>query len=359
MFKKMIALVLIFAMLVPFSSAAAADEPSATPTVEEILSEYSDSTRSDLTAEIITDTTELVVFDAEREQQINELFALRGRLEINFEENEAAIRDIDNQLRQLGVEEISHSELLSKMGYDVLPTANIQPAHDISWTSRCTIAVYRGQQYELQIFEGVPTSGNSILRIDHSPINIEATGIIAGSTKVVALLGVSAISSVPVVGNILSPGITFLQLASDCYSAIHDSLQSTTVIDNVSGTALVSQIVHMKLVFVKGAGSSDSYQILGYMGNFDTYIISTLTAVDIWNGTELMTYHEVSLGIEDTVHSAHYDDYTIALQNYYEYRNEGNDQFWYDYKLTHIDIEVFGEENRYAVPWAMGIVTFD
>lgn len=40
MFKKIIALTLIFAMLVPFSSAAAADATSAPPTVEEILSEY-------------------------------------------------------------------------------------------------------------------------------------------------------------------------------------------------------------------------------------------------------------------------------------------------------------------------------
>ena len=40
MFKKAITFLLIFAMLVPFTAAAAADEPSATPTVEEILSEY-------------------------------------------------------------------------------------------------------------------------------------------------------------------------------------------------------------------------------------------------------------------------------------------------------------------------------
>ena len=38
--RKMIALFLIFAMLVPLSSAVAADEMSATPTVEEILNEY-------------------------------------------------------------------------------------------------------------------------------------------------------------------------------------------------------------------------------------------------------------------------------------------------------------------------------
>ena len=40
MFRKMIALLLIFAMLVPFSSAAAADEPSESRSMEEILDEY-------------------------------------------------------------------------------------------------------------------------------------------------------------------------------------------------------------------------------------------------------------------------------------------------------------------------------
>lgn len=40
MLKKIISLVIIFAMLIPFSSAVAADKPSAQPTVEEILNGY-------------------------------------------------------------------------------------------------------------------------------------------------------------------------------------------------------------------------------------------------------------------------------------------------------------------------------
>ena len=40
MIKRMIALFLVIAMLVPLSSAVAADATSAPPTVEEILSEY-------------------------------------------------------------------------------------------------------------------------------------------------------------------------------------------------------------------------------------------------------------------------------------------------------------------------------
>ncbi len=40
MTKKIISLMLIFAMLVPISSAVAADNPTAQPTVEEILNGY-------------------------------------------------------------------------------------------------------------------------------------------------------------------------------------------------------------------------------------------------------------------------------------------------------------------------------
>lgn len=51
MFKKMIALLVIFAMLVPLSSAVAADEPTAQPTIEEILNGYHEKAFAAQTAE--------------------------------------------------------------------------------------------------------------------------------------------------------------------------------------------------------------------------------------------------------------------------------------------------------------------
>ncbi len=51
MFRKMIVLFLIIAMLVPLSSAVAADEMSAPPTVEEILNEYHRKAFEDRTQE--------------------------------------------------------------------------------------------------------------------------------------------------------------------------------------------------------------------------------------------------------------------------------------------------------------------
>lgn len=51
MFKKMIALLVIFAMLVPLSSAVAADEPTSQPTIEEILNGYHEKAFAAQTAE--------------------------------------------------------------------------------------------------------------------------------------------------------------------------------------------------------------------------------------------------------------------------------------------------------------------
>lgn len=51
MFQKMIALLVIFAMLVPLSSAVAADEPTSQPTIEEILDGYHEKAFAAQTAE--------------------------------------------------------------------------------------------------------------------------------------------------------------------------------------------------------------------------------------------------------------------------------------------------------------------
>lgn len=51
MFQKMIALLVIFAMLVPLSSAVAADEPTSQPTIEEILNGYHEKAFAAQTAE--------------------------------------------------------------------------------------------------------------------------------------------------------------------------------------------------------------------------------------------------------------------------------------------------------------------
>lgn len=123
--RKLMVFTLVFAMLASLSPAVAADKMPALSAVEENTSEYPHDAMSIQTADISADSTDLIMFNPEREHQINELFAQRSKLEVDFEENADAIQKIDEQLAQLGVEEISHGELLSKMGCDALPAANV------------------------------------------------------------------------------------------------------------------------------------------------------------------------------------------------------------------------------------------
>ena len=356
--RKLIAFALIFAMLASLSPAVAADEMSATPTVEEILNEYSSGTQSDLAAEMITDTAELVILDTEREQQINELFALRGKLAINFEENEAAIRDIDALLRQLGVEEISSGELLSKMGGDVLPAANVDTSDpNTLWTSRRSVVTYRGQQYEIQIIDGVPKNGDSGYRIRNLEVQYDGLRITAGVTSILHILGITALGASGVAE--FAGAVTLMDVAASVTGTLADNLQPTTVIDAVAGTGFVSFSTHMRAVFVKGYGSSDDYQKLGYVGNFVTYNVSTLLETDSEMGEHGSTaVHEGNLNIESTVQSAYFDDYSIALQNYYNYRNNVNTEYVCDYMVTHVRFRILGKEKSWEVPYGLPMITF-
>lgn len=144
-------------------------------------------------AGIAEDEMDVIVHDQEKNEEINELFALRSQMELDYEANEARINQIDDQLELLGVENISYGEVLDKLGYDAMPLVDFESTATTKWTSRRVVVTYNGKQFELQILEGVPVSGSSPLRKNYSNVQYEAKGIIAGVTAVIKLLGVNAL----------------------------------------------------------------------------------------------------------------------------------------------------------------------
>ena len=127
--RKLVAFVLVFALLASLSPAVAADEMSATPMVEEILSEHHGTTAEAQDTESVTNEAEMdeevIVHDLARNQRIDELFYLRGQLEANFEENWEEILRIDQELQELGVENITYEELLLKAGDIAHPMVDV------------------------------------------------------------------------------------------------------------------------------------------------------------------------------------------------------------------------------------------
>lgn len=356
--RKLMVFTLVFAMLASLSPAVAADKMPALSAVEENTSEYPHDAMSIQTADISADSTDLIMFNPEREHQINELFAHRSKLEVDFEENVDAIQKIDEQLAQLGVEEISHGELLSKMGYDALPAANVDTSEvNTLWTSRRNVVIFRGQQYEIQIIEGVPKNGESSLRMNYGELGYENPRITAGVTEIIQHLGIAALGGVPVLE--FTGAVTIMDVVSEITGSAVDNLQPTTVFRFVDKTGLASFSSHMKVIFVKGYGSSDSYQVLGYVGNFVTYNVGTLFVTD-----SEMTEHgstgeiEADLDFERTAYSEHFYDYSIAVQNYYNYRNNVNAEYICEYTINYIAISIVGEEKNFAVPHGIPYVSF-
>lgn len=261
-----------------------------------------------------------------------------------------AIDQIDCQLAQLGVETISYAEVLSKSGADALPCVEFSPREseeNSQWTSRRQVVNYAGALYELQIIEGVPLNKNSKLRKTYTSISYEANGIIAGVTEVIKVIAPSGLANV----SEFSAGVTILDMLASIGEAVYDSIQTSTVIDNVTGTAELTFSSHLKYIYVKGYGSSDSYQKLGYLGNYFYCAIALPTVLDgpIGEHGSLPEY-DLDLSNSFEAYAAYFNDYTMAVKNYRHYQNNDLDSFQANYLIDFVELDILGTENLYYIP---------
>lgn len=306
--------------------------------------------------EITQEDIGVIIHDQEKNETIDQLFLLRNELELNYELNKVQIDAIDQQLQSLGVETISHAEAASKLGIDALPTINFTSTDSTRWTSRRLVTTFRGQHYELQILEAVPISASSPLRVDYQNVCYEAEGITAGVTKVLTTVAVSALTAGSVIGEPLSTGITLLSLLGDSYETIMDSISTSTVIDRVTGSATISFTVHMKYILVKPYQAPDSgNQLRSYVGNSVSYLITTLSIIDVLENNQIVPYHDVSASVRDTAYCPYFDDYSIATLNYYDYYYNHLNDFKYFYAIRSIDFNIFGNTESYSVPYELPI----
>lgn len=297
----------------------------------------------------ISENSDLVVIhDKEKNERIDALFAYRAELEIDYDENMEQINKIDLELAKLGVENISGAELLNKLGVDALPAVNVTFTSSTSWTSRRIIVSFRSTQYELQIIEGMPIDGegeNSPLECTSVGVTYEAAGAAAGAIEAVKVLGAVALGEAPVVGDAL----TVMMTAYDLLKVGWDSIKTSTVIDDITGSITVTMTTHMKYIFVKSYGSSDDYQILCYIGNYVNYLYTSVIPYDIPNDGE-GSIHITYTSDKDVIHSAYYNDYSVATNNYYNARNNPTTEMIFMYNVTYLRLWLRGQKIRFSVP---------
>ena len=187
--------------------------------------------------------------------------------------------------------------------------------------------------------------------------NGEASGIVAGITEVIEIVSVTAMGFVPVLSG-LSNGFTVLSMIADGYEAIHNSLQTTTVIENISGTAYLALSSNVKFIYVKGYGSSDSYQVLGYLGNYLYFAVATVSTLDGAVGEHgSLPVISVDLSNSGEVYSAYFNDYTKSVQNYTYYRNNNLSGYVPECLMQYLTLDLFNTVDAYAIPLSSPHIT--
>ena len=89
-------------------------------------------------------------------QIIDELYYQRGILAQDYSRNLDLIEAVDSQLAALGVENISHSDIMFKLDAEVSPRMSLpSPEEGITWDSYRTIVPHNGKMYEIQVITGV------------------------------------------------------------------------------------------------------------------------------------------------------------------------------------------------------------
>lgn len=339
-------MILVFAMLPSLSPAVAADATTVCLICEENASNHQMEAVI-YTTDISAESTKLYIHDAEKNKRIDDLFALRCELEVNYPENEDMILQIDRQLAELGVEYITQNELYYALGYDVLPAADIVNTDTYAqWTSRRLVSTYRGQHYELQIIEGIPLDENSYLRRTDASPDYRDSQIIAGITEIIVTGGVVALGSTPDPGWNLA--VTLLDTTLSIGGVVIDMLHPDTIIEGITGNSTVSLATHMKVVLVKPYGTSDSQQKWLYTGNYITYTVTSTLPVNSEVDEHGSHADHMTSYFQHTLQSAYFDDYSIALQNYTS--EQAGVEYTIDHSLIYLELKIFNKNKRFEIP---------
>lgn len=254
---------------------------------------------------------------------VDELFRLRAQLLMDPNTSQEQFDSIDAQLFALGVEPISAYEVAQKFGNTASPLYDPISTDDTLWTSQRLTNVYNGKQYEIQIITGQMRNSNATNSplYDTDPgIKKSTHGKQMGAINVLQVIAedvvTSSISSIPVVGPILTAPLTAYELLH----AYNSGYSPTTVIDNADYTFLTVAVSTMRFAFVKYSGAVDAgNQILGYCGTQVNYHVSvTFPYVD-----ENLLPLSDTVAYSDTATSYGFDIYAaraIASQNFWNYK---------------------------------------
>ena len=298
-----------------------------------------------------------IIITSEASKRIEELHDERRELVDEWDKNEARIKEIDNEIIELGAEELSSNEvyeLLYMAGVDeeslrlnntgISPCVDLNPSNTIKWTSTREYYNCRGKLYELQIVRGVPNDGGTTSELVTSDANIQrgATNFQAIAKNVMKVTATGIVSSTPKIGTAISIATTVYSLLKEVISG----LSTTTTISDAKAVYHIKLISECLYVFVKYAGSLDAgNQVLAYAGNSVKFNCNASLDVNLTSTLVVKTFDDV---ISSQYYTSGYKE--IAATNFWNYKENGSD-FNCRYELTRIYVDMLGTVSSYRVPF--------
>ena len=288
---------------------------------------------------------------------IDELYAERNQLAVDFDKNAAKIAEIDKKLEKLGVEEISYNNLMQKLSWNQLSTYsnignadinwNVSSTSTVKWTSTRQDVRYNNKEYQLQIIRGVPKNSSSELADSNLAYSTSDSGFKSGAKNVLEVVVSEALGDLPSIGGAISTAKSFY----DAFKGAIAGMTSTTNVGSVKCSYTTSLAVEELYVFVKYKGQEDlGHQLPCYVGNSVSYD----TVISVPNGVTVNGEYKAKVNSKEysgTIKAPFYDNYVSkASRNFWDYM-EGKAMHEI-YKLSYFQQKMIADNKRIKVPTA-------
>lgn len=296
-----------------------------------------------------TMSEEEIIDGINNECSIDLLYEKRGKYMTCYENNYKIVEAIDNRLEQLGVEEITYREAISKINCSNLNGSRValNPSSTVKWTSTRQTTVYRGKTYELQIIRGVPSKATYGELCESS-----AFSAVSSKKKTTAAQNVVGIILDKIAGELpgVGTGVTVIETVYDIYKGIVSGMaKSTQITSNITAQYIVNNTANYIYVFVKYSGDIDNgKQILAYSGNQITYKVGVQIPSFTLEGNKVVP--EIGqYKYDGMITSPYYKSYVDkASANFYSYKS-GNKNIVTRYDILSYRITTVNEmKNIYA-----------
>ena len=247
--------------------------------------------------------------------RIEELYAERARLTVNWAENESRINEIDDLVAELGVTNATEEDLAKIYNNSKARVTVVGECYGTNVTQERYVTNYNGSSMELQIIRVVPEGAYG--EMYHSAVTEEKkiSSVDAASNVFFECVVPAGVGFTPTIGTSLSLVITGAQMLSQMNKELNcKTLQASSYYDY---TATSSEV----WVYVKHAGSTDANQKLCYNGNIVYYEGRYISKGLLFEGNtpKFTRYEDV---INGYVKSPNYDNCAnIAKKNFFYYSN--------------------------------------